>query len=285
MRSTLLLGTLVSFSALHAQIVINEVDYDQVGTDNAEYIEIKNIGTTDFPMEFVRVELVNGSGSGAAVYLTIENPAWPPLAPGGYFVICGNDALTVNCDHPATPATNLIQNGPQDAIALIFIPTGEILDALSYEGSLLGYVEGTGTSVGDSNTQDGVSLGRFPDGVDTDDNSVDFVLGCSTPGAANIEDPVNCDISTAVSSAMDGTSFTVLPSSDGQWLQLHFDAPGSSTVHFAVFTVEGRTQAVREVHADNAATWSLPVHDLGGQVLIVRATTNAGSSVRRVFVP
>jgi hypothetical protein len=66
------------------------------------------------------------------------------------------------------------QNGAPDGIALVDTATGDLLDALAYEGPITSatidgqtysLVEGTALpeSVADSNTEDG-SLSRLPDG-------------------------------------------------------------------------------------------------------------------------
>ncbi|MBK9194469.1 MAG: lamin tail domain-containing protein [Flavobacteriales bacterium] len=90
-----------------ATIVINEVDYDNVGTDNAEYIELYNYGASAINLNGFKVELVNGATD--LVYLTINLPN-TSLAAGGYYVI-GNSAGTPNINLVVTPTTNLIQNG------------------------------------------------------------------------------------------------------------------------------------------------------------------------------
>jgi hypothetical protein len=119
-----------------AQLVINEVDYDQPGTDNAEFIEILNTGSSAFPLQYLQVALVNGNAGGNAVYATLENVSWPALPAGSFFVICAN-AATSNCNAVVPPATNLIQNGSPDAIALVITqPEPLVLDALSYGGGV-----------------------------------------------------------------------------------------------------------------------------------------------------
>ena len=45
-------------------IVINEIDYDQVGTDNAEFVELINVSAGPVNLDNYTLELVNG---GAAV--------------------------------------------------------------------------------------------------------------------------------------------------------------------------------------------------------------------------
>lgn len=160
-------------------LVVNEVDYDQPSTDTAEFVEIKNVGTTSIDLSGYELVLVNGAND--SVYKTIALPA-VSLAPGGYFVVCGNAANTPGCDLDVTPDSNLVQNGAPDAVAIV--QGGVIIDTLSYEGDVAGFTEGTGAGA-DTGGGDHLGLSRFPDGADTDDNSADFSVRCITPGAEN----------------------------------------------------------------------------------------------------
>ncbi|MGD9021618.1 MAG: lamin tail domain-containing protein, partial [Lysobacterales bacterium] len=169
-------------------LVINEIDYDQPGTDAAEFIEIHNAG--DSPADLAGVELVLVNGSGAAPYLTIALPA-VTLSPWDYFVVCGNAAEVANCDLDVSPDTNLIQNGSPDAVALQ--RGDEILDTVSYEGDTGGgYTEGSGSGLTDSSAEDYFGISRFPNGVDTNQNNVDLVGACITPGLANTSIASTC---------------------------------------------------------------------------------------------
>ena len=164
-----------------AHLVINEIDYDQPSTDTAEFIEIANAGTLAASLDGVRLELVNGNGG--AVYLGIDLPA-VSLAAGDYFVVCGNAATTANCDLDVSPDTNLVQNGAPDAVALY--ADSELIDTVSYEGDTVApYTEGSGTGLVDDASLSNASIGRCPDGADTDQNNVDFTFQPATPGAAN----------------------------------------------------------------------------------------------------
>ncbi|MBK6884380.1 MAG: lamin tail domain-containing protein [Flavobacteriales bacterium] len=283
MRVTLSVFAIAYFNLLSAQIVINEVDYDQIGTDNAEFIEIKNIGTTLFPMQYVTVLLINGSSGAGVQYASISDPSWQPLAPGEYFVICGNQGLTLNCDHPGSTTTNLVQNGPMDAIVLINV-NDEVLDVLSYRGTLSGYVEGTGTTATDSNDQDDISLNRWPDGNDTNDNNADFVVGCSTPGAANSIDPLNCDLTSSIASVHSESVFTVIPSPGGDHLVVTFN-DGTTNAALAVYTTDGALVAEKRLSGSAHGGWVIPTADRHGQLLLLQVTSGNGRIVRRVLVP
>lgn len=282
-HATLVLATILTLAS-SAQVVINEVDYDQPGTDNAEYLEIKNVGETAFPMQNLRVVFINGNNGGAVEYRTIENASWPALEPGDYFVICANQGLTLNCDHPATPTTNLIQNGPTDAIALISTLDETVYDQVSYGGDVPGFTEGTGTSAEDTNDQDGLSLSRWPDGADTDINDADFVIGCPTPGETNELDPLNCAITTGIAGANAASMVSILPDARLGQIVFRLERATVAPVAVSVYASNGTLVAMRDLGTTAMAQWSIPTGP-AAQLFLVRI--NAGSEVitRRVVMP
>ncbi len=168
--------------AVSTSLVINEVDYDQPSTDAAEFLELKNVSGGAINLDPYSVQLVNGTGGGAAVYRTFELPD-VELPAGEHYVVCASAASTPNCDLDVTPETDLIQNGAPDALGLRLGTT--LVDAVSYEGNTgAPYTEGSGAGLEDT-AGAGEGLSRCPDGSDTDQNSVDFRLREITPGAAN----------------------------------------------------------------------------------------------------
>lgn len=180
----LLTGSMV-FSS-HAAIVINEIDYDQAGTDNAEFIELFNSGPSALSLDNYSVELINGSTS--LSYRTIDLTGFSINA-DEYFVMCSDALLVMNCDYSFTTSNSWFQNGAPDGIALY--ENSALLDSLSYEGTILSFTEGSALSISDNNT-DIVSIARIPDGFDSNENDADFKLGCITPGSANIAGSGNC---------------------------------------------------------------------------------------------
>ena len=217
-----LLGVLALFftGPVAAQLVINEIDYDQAGTDAAEFVELKNVSGVPVDLAGYNVELVNGS-SGAVIYNTI---ALPPvsLAAGDYFVVCANAATVANCDLDGSPDTNFIQNGAPDAVGLRD-GTGALIDAVSYEGDTASpYTEGSGAGLLDNSSVDAFGLSRFPDGVDTNQNNVDLDFCSITPGEVN-----NC---TAVDDAPTVTGTTPIDGSTGVAVNTNIDITFSEDV-------------------------------------------------------
>ena len=164
---------------LGADLVINEIDYDQPGNDGPEFVEIHNPTAAAIPLAGVRVEMVNGAGG--AVYGTYNLvDAGQSLPAGGYLVIGGAGVVppmgVLRMNLPA----NGLQNGAPDGVRLM---RGNLrIDGLAYEGAL----EGTGEGMPAIADPGAGALARCPDGADGNDNATDFVLvDMPTPGAAN----------------------------------------------------------------------------------------------------
>jgi hypothetical protein len=158
-----------------ARLVINEVDYDQVGADGDGFVEIANTGTA--AADLTGVALVFVDGADGLEYRREELTG----------TLGVDEYLVVPVD---------AQNGAPDGVALVSGSTS-VVDALSYEGEItqaqigggaVSLVEGTAlpASVADSNTVAG-SLIRNPDGHDSDDAATDWAFTTTlTRGAANV---------------------------------------------------------------------------------------------------
>ena len=165
-------------------LVINEINYDETGTDVDEFVEIKNTGASSVDLNGMKLILVNGSTGSPYVTVVLNNVM---LAAGDYYVV-GNSGVA-NLDQVGW-ASNTMQNGAPDGVLLT--TSGDlVIDQMSYEGDM-STTEGTGAGT-DPGDEIGVGLSRIPDGVDTNDNSVDFVLACSSPGTANTFDDADSD--------------------------------------------------------------------------------------------
>ena len=176
-----------------AAIMINEIDYDQVGSDTAEFIELFNSDINPLVLDGYTLDLLNGTSGSAYRSFDLSSLS---IAASGYLVLCDNTQAVANCDTDVASAS-WIQNGGSagDAVALLFGST--LLDSVTYEGigSLLGsYAEGNSFTIADSNSIS-MSIARLPDGIDTNINASDFSSGCITPGSANISGTGDCSVS------------------------------------------------------------------------------------------
>jgi hypothetical protein len=177
-----------------SSLVLNELDYDNVGGDTGEFVEIWNAGTTAASLNGLALVLVNGRDGAEyrRVALTGSLPA------GGYLVVA-DAGVTVASGATVVRfpvAHDVIQNGAPDGVALIDTVGLKLIDALSYEGEIteaqldgfaspVSLVEGTATTAVDTNTDPG-DLSRIPNGTDTGDADHDWALVAhTTPGAAN----------------------------------------------------------------------------------------------------
>ena len=158
-----------------ARLVLNEIDYDQVGADAGGFVEIYNAGDAAADLTGVALVFVDGGTGSEYQRRTLSGT----LAAGAY--------LVVEVD---------AQNGAPDGVALLGAG-GSLLDALSYEGAIeaatidgatYDLVEGTvlPAATADSNTVAG-SLARIPNGTDTNDAAADWAFTTTvTQGAANV---------------------------------------------------------------------------------------------------
>jgi vibriolysin len=178
-------------------IVLNEVDYDQVGNDTAEFVEIYN--PTPAAVDLTNMAVVFVSGTTKAEYLRVDLTG--SLGPGRYAVIAsplmpGADAGAAAGRYLFPATSNNMRNGGPNGVGILDKASSRLVDALSYGGPLLAaqvngvtgsldFVEGTSATVADSNTTPG-SMCRSPNGADTDDADSDWVIcAAPTPGAAN----------------------------------------------------------------------------------------------------
>jgi hypothetical protein len=134
-------------TAAATSVFINEIHYDNAGTDAGEAIEFVGPAGTDL----TGWSLVLYNGSGGAVYDTDALTGAIPDLGGGFGVVVVN--------YPV----NGIQNGSPDGVALVNA-SNNVVQFLSYEGSFtaaggpadgmtsvdIGVAEGSTTSVGDS---------------------------------------------------------------------------------------------------------------------------------------
>ncbi len=167
-----------------ADLVINEIDYDQPGSsDSSEFVEILNPGSSAVDLTGYRIEMVDGSGKEA--YATYTGTG--SLAAGKYLVI-GDSAVLGAATLPSdtvkiTLGSSGLQQGP-DAVRIVRIADDKVMDAVQYEGTPTGLGEGASAPTDPSTAAD-KSIGRCPNGSDSNDNGADFRVMTATPGKTN----------------------------------------------------------------------------------------------------
>lgn len=158
---------------------LNELDYEQAGTDEGEFVEVVNRAACEADLAQVALELING-GDGE-VYARYELAQAAASLAGGARLVLGDpgvlSALPEGTASLALRGTGL-QNGPDGARLLL----GEqLIDALVYEGSAPG-IDAPATAADEGE----MALGRCPDGFDSGDPALDFRLATPSPGGPNV---------------------------------------------------------------------------------------------------
>lgn len=194
MKTTIMgvLGTLLFFLTLtsaSASLIINEVDYDQPGSDHAEFIELLNSGPGLLSLNGYTISLFNGATG--THYRRFDLSDYQ-IAADSYFVLCGNSNYVANCNFDTTKDSSLIQNGGSKADAITLNLNGSLIDSLVYEGNLEGDIEGQGDQLNDHSIDYFMGLSRLPNGYDSNNDNHDFQSSCITPGFANTVSNSHC---------------------------------------------------------------------------------------------
>ena len=184
-------------ASAEAALIINEVDYDQPGSDTAEFIELYNNGPASIELNGYTLELVNGSNGNAYNSFDLEGNN---IAAGGYLVLCDDTTSVVNCTIDVGN-NGWLQNGGSDGEAIALYNDSLLIDSLAYEynnSTTLGIFAEGGSGAGIDPSSEIGSLARLPNGMDTNFNDNDFGTGCITPGTANISGTGDCSSLSAV---------------------------------------------------------------------------------------
>jgi hypothetical protein len=135
-----------------ATIFINEIDYDNVGSDTNEFIEIA--GNAGANLNGYVLELVNGATN--VVYQTIPLPnyTFPDFTNTGWgFFVLGAPTIAPPPDY-VFPSGDFVQNGAPDGIRLLD-PGFNVVHYVSYEGTMVGATDVIPPAVQDNNTVHG----------------------------------------------------------------------------------------------------------------------------------
>lgn len=181
-------------------LLINEVDYDQPGTDTAEFVEIVNTGSAPIDIGRFQLLLFNGASMPAMTYAPSPIALSGTLMPGQRLVVASPGLTEVDPEALVVRlrSDSVIQNGDPDGLCVWDTLRLECVTSLAYGlapmgtftatymGRMFSLVSGTPTSARDSSTAMR-SLCRSPDLVNTGNDATDWAQ-CSrpTPGAPNL---------------------------------------------------------------------------------------------------
>lgn len=170
--SAAILLLMILSSVSYGQVVINEVLYDPPGTDSGCFVEL--MGVPDFSLDNYFLIGVNGEDGKQYCLIDLTDHV---ISPDGYFVVAQDESVP---DADLTDKKVDFQNGP-DNIELWH--EEDKIDSVGYGDFSKAVFTGEGDPTLDP---PGYSIGRRPDGLDTNNNSIDFVgLGVASPGAPN----------------------------------------------------------------------------------------------------
>ncbi|WP_445455003.1 endonuclease [Flavobacterium sp. HNIBRBA15423] len=229
LQKLLLLITLFFISICSSQIVINEIDADNAGSDQLEFVELKS-ANPNFPLDGYVLVFFNGGStspySGTSCYFAYDLDGYTTDVNGiAHF---GNSS--VNPSPTGTFPNNLIQNGP-DVVALYLGNASDfqyavqpgtpasatnLIDAVAYSNnnnqptnmmSVLGITFCTNENI--NGLKDTESVQRKNDGT--------YEVKAATPGANNDGTGVVTNyvtVSTSQTSYTEGDSFNIVFTTD-----------------------------------------------------------------------
>ena len=162
-----------------AGLKVNELLYDPDGADGgAEFIELVNAGTDTINLEGFIVQYATSAWKDGEVLAKGTT-----LAPGAFFVIGGANVSNIDLESSLSPG-----NGSDGDGVRVNDCAGTVLDTVLYGGE-----EGDGL-IGDGGATDVVdkaasasSIGRFPDGADSDLHTDWHAYASPSPGEANAD--------------------------------------------------------------------------------------------------
>jgi hypothetical protein len=143
-----------------ADVSVNELMTGITGAASNEFVEIANTGAAAADISGWKLVYRSAAGTSDVVLATVADGT--SLAPGSFFLFGG-------AAYGGGPA-----------------PDDTLVDSVGWGTATNAFVEGTVAAAPPTTDAPGTSIGRAPDGDDTNDNAADFVLDDSpTPKAGN----------------------------------------------------------------------------------------------------
>jgi Lamin Tail Domain/Collagen triple helix repeat (20 copies) len=162
-------------------IRVNEVMTGMTGAAANEFVELVNAGSG--PADVGGFRVVYRSAAGTSDTLLAAVPAGTIIAPHSHYLLGGGSYAG-----PVAPDQSFGIGLAATAGGVgVRNPDGTLLDSVGW-GTIVtnGFVEGTPAQVAPTTASPGSSIGRMPDGADSNDNAADFdVSSTPTPRGPN----------------------------------------------------------------------------------------------------
>lgn len=263
------LHAFISFSLMSTiafgQLFINEIDYDQAGTDASEYLELAGPAGT---YNSVVVELVNGNNNSVYQTADLGSITLADESNGfGFYVVGVAGVPNLDITPAGWPSENLIQNGAPDAIVLRV--GGIIVDAVAYEGEMIDAdgnamesAEGDFSGIDSSMSRIGIDgspweYGPFSPG--TVNTNQTFDPSVNYPPSANAGPDQS--VESGATAILDGTAST---DADGTIVSYLWEQTSGSAVTLSGAGTSTATFVVPEVTETSSWGFSLTVTDDDG---------------------
>jgi hypothetical protein len=163
-----------------ADLSVNELMTGVTGAATDEYVEIVNTGTAAADLSGWKLVYRSAAGTSDVVLATI--PDGITLAAGAFYLFGGAGYVS----GPAADQSYSISIAATGGGVGIRDAGGALVDSVGWGTATNVLVEGTTAAAPATSAAPGTSTGRIPDGDDTNDNSVDFVIDeTPTPKASN----------------------------------------------------------------------------------------------------
>jgi len=278
---TLLLCLMSTFSFAQ-QVVINEIDADQTGTDTGEFIELKSTNP-NFSLNGYLVVLFNGNSDES--YATFDLAGFSTDANG--FLLLANDAFP-GMDI-SLGADNGLQNGA-DAVAIYqasatsfpdgtLATTTGLIDALVYgtnDADDTGLLAALGETV---QYDEAVNSNKDTESIQRNPADGTFCVGLPTPDAVNINCANTCPLVITITSVTCDTQ-TAGATSDTYTIVASFTGGGTET--YVPTVVGGTIDVANSDDPSTSATGTIIVNAVEGTdvaYIITSANCNIQDSV------
>lgn len=269
---TLLLCLMSTFSFAQ-QVVINEIDADQTGTDTGEFIELKSTNP-NFSLNGYLVVLFNGNSDES--YATYDLTGFTTDANG--FLLLAND--TFPGMDISLGADNGLQNGA-DAVAIYqasatsfpdgtLATTTGLIDALVYgtnDADDTGLLAALGETV---QYDEAVNSNKDTESIQRNPADGTFCIGLPTPDAVNINCANTCPLVITITSVTCDTQ-TTGANSDTYTIVASFTGGGTET--YVPTVVGGTIDVANSDDPSTSATGTIIVNAVEGTDVVYTITS------------